>query len=826
MAEFNICASMLVQKHGMDPKDAQKLLNNLKRGVSPEKIQDRAMRVRAIADFTAMQRANADALNMNAYENIRRFIFNEGDATDPMVAFKRFMSYMTGSTHEDRTLNSIASGQLSRVAGVYGRIEVNWMRDAGITRTQAHRLLKDEEFGRNVVRELFPFDGNQKTGDIYAYKLAKYIAKEKERVVKEANLAGSAIPYNEKHITTQYHDRTKMLAFGGDIGQFSLEESKRNWVRIVSRLIDHDQMINPHANADEVLGDIFDHITSDPDGTGENFSLGEVMSQQRSLVFASADKWLEYNKMFGHEDPMSAIMQGLEIQSDRTVLMQRMGTDPELVYKKIVSDLRTAHLERSTPGKFFDLGEMEMLDFFVSQGFDENVLLSRFNQINGQAHIVGNASIAKFSSMLTNFHIMTKMGKAMLASFSDVLLQAMNLHYHGQGFLESYANVFKQMSRTFPLARDTMPVSERDMFAMLGIGIDGILGSTVSRYIPLDTFPGKMSKYADSMFFWNGLNMWTNASRDAHSRNLSNWLARNATFSWKGLNPDLKRALKMYGIDSKDWDLISKHGVYTIDHRNPLDSALDQKMQYVTPDKIRRSSRSKRAQALANKLEIYFVQESRLGVPQVGADDKAWMMRTVKRGSYPALLLEQFWLFRSFGVAIARQMYPRMKQMGIGATLQHLTPAIVLGYASLTAKSLAQGKEPPDPLDAGTVAKSFMQSGVPGLAGDLIYSNFTQYNSDIIDFAFGPTGGTMKDVTQVFRGLIQGDNEASKAWGAIANNVPFANVFYLEPIVNYGFLHHIQESVNPGYLERMERAVANLQKTDYIEAFRPSSFYK
>jgi len=57
---------------------------------------------------------------------------------------------------------------------------------------------------------------------------------------------------------------------------------------------------------------------------------------------------------------------------------------------------------------------------------------------------------------------------------------------------------------------------------MLGIGIDGILGSTVSRYIPLDTGAGKMSKLADSMFFWNGLNMWTNAGRDAHSRNLSN----------------------------------------------------------------------------------------------------------------------------------------------------------------------------------------------------------------------------------------------------------------------------------------------------------------
>ena len=67
MAEFNICESMLVQKHGMSQKDAQKLLTDLKRGVSPERIQDRAMRVRAMADFTAMQRANADALNMSAW---------------------------------------------------------------------------------------------------------------------------------------------------------------------------------------------------------------------------------------------------------------------------------------------------------------------------------------------------------------------------------------------------------------------------------------------------------------------------------------------------------------------------------------------------------------------------------------------------------------------------------------------------------------------------------------------------------------------------------------------------------------------------------------
>ena len=72
----------------MSEKDAQKLLNDLKRGVSPEKIQERATRVRAISDFVAMQRSKADALNMSAYENIRNFIFDQGDTTDPMRAFK------------------------------------------------------------------------------------------------------------------------------------------------------------------------------------------------------------------------------------------------------------------------------------------------------------------------------------------------------------------------------------------------------------------------------------------------------------------------------------------------------------------------------------------------------------------------------------------------------------------------------------------------------------------------------------------------------------------------------------------------------------------
>ena len=66
-----------------------------------------------------------------------------------------------------------------------------------------------------------------------------------------------------------------------------------------------------------------------------------------------------------------------------------------------------------------------------------------------------------------------------------------------------------------------------------------------------------------------------------------------------------------------------------------------------------------------------------------------------KEGTVPGALAETFWmLLRSFPLTMAIQQYPRMMQNGIGNTMMHLTPAIMLGYASITAKDLIRGREP------------------------------------------------------------------------------------------------------------------------------------
>ena len=212
-----------------------------------------------------------------------------------------------------------------------------------------------------------------------------------------------------------------------------------------------------------------------------------------------------------------------------------------------------------------------------------------------------------------------------------------------------------------------------------------------------------------------------------------------------------------------------------------------------------------------------------MAVPQPGKNEKAIMSFGFKRGTVPGVLAETFWMFRSFPLTMAIQQYPRMMQNGLGNSALHLAPAIMLGYASLTAKDLFRGREPKDPFAASTAAASLVQSGVAGIVGDFVYNNFSAYNYGWPEIAFGPAAGDVRDSVRLFQGLINGDEDAAKAWSVVKSNIPFGNLFYLEPAINYGLLYHIQEYVNPGYLGRMENAIKSMENQDYIEAIRPSA---
>ena len=144
-----------------------------------------------------------------------------------------------------------------------------------------------------------------------------------------------------------------------------------------------------------------------------------------------------------------------------------------------------------------------------------------------------------------------------------------------------------------------------------------------------------------------------------------------------------------------------------------------------------------------------------------------------------------------------------MYDMGI-PSLMHVLPALTLGYASLSLKRMVAGKLPPDPTDKDTMVEAVVQSGVAGFLGDFVAGQYGRYQHELDDFIFGSAYKTIKDWGDLAIGLASGDKNSSDLWNNLRYNVPFANLFWIEALVNYGLHYGIQETLRPGYLLRLE----------------------
>ena len=135
---------------------------------------------------------------------------------------------------------------------------------------------------------------------------------------------------------------------------------------------------------DEYLGKVFDGRTKAADqyDTAKfrmNESVGEQFAHGRGLIFKDSEHWIRYNELYGHESPVHAIFNDLEVQSNRAVLVDFMGPDPHDLFEEMVSEMKT---KMKSEGR-----EMTR--------WDEDGFRSRFAQLTGEAFIVGRPFIAK-----------------------------------------------------------------------------------------------------------------------------------------------------------------------------------------------------------------------------------------------------------------------------------------------------------------------------------------------------------------------------------------------------------------------------------------------
>ena len=145
----------------------------------------------------------------------------------------------------------------------------------------------------------------------------------------------------------------------------------------------------------------------------------------------------------------------------------------------------------------------------------------------------------------------------------------------------------------------------------------------------------------------------------------------------------------------------------------------------------------------------------------------------------------------------------------------------LMGYVAMSAKDALKGKEPRSLKDAGTWRDAFVQGGGGGLIGDYLLGEYNTFGRGLTKSLAGPTFSTLDDLAQLVAAARDGDKLASKSLNTLIKNVPFGNLFYLRPAINYMFLYQLQDAASPGYLRRSERRAEKKMNQEFF--IKPSS---
>ena len=247
-----------------------------------------------------------------------------------------------------------------------------------------------------------------------------------------------------------------------------------------------------------------------------------------------------------------------------------------------------------------------------------------------------------------------------------------------------------------------------------------------------------------------------------------------------------------------------------------------------TPAKIRGLKRE-----IQDQFRSYFYDRSGVAVLEPDAKTKATLFRGTKPGTVEGEFFRFIGQFKSFTVSvlqrpIAREIYGRGEQVELKKALMNGNGEMLglanliawntaFGYLALSAKDIAKGREPRDPLSHKTFMASMVQGGGMGIYGDFIFGDMkSRFGGGPISTLMGPTASSFGSLVDLGMRLRDGDPVAAQTLNFMVNHTPGGNLFYTRWALDYLILNQIRENLSPGYLRRQEKRMKEELDQEFI----------
>ena len=757
-----------------------------------------------------IERRNA-LLNIKVFNDALSFVDEVSGTVDAARAVRAMLTGINQPIPGARL--SIDARGKSLSAQYLGGMVADLRRDGLLPIFNSRTL--DREVARELA-ELSKTDGRPGiSGSDDAARIAKVVDKYRRTAVARENRAGAFIRPLDGYVVRQTHDMHRMRRAG-------FEE----WKSFILPRLDIERTFGG-ANTEDFLRGAYDglvtgrHLKSN--GGEENDlklafkgpgNLAKQVSEHRVLHFRDSDAFMDYNERFGQRSLVEAVIQDLDRAAQNTALMEVLGPNPRAMFDKIMGELKDKN--RS---------DTKISDALASRGIE-----NRFREVSGETKVPVNPSSAFVGAIVRAFQSMAKLGGAVLSGIADIPFKASELRFQGRGIGESYLDSLTSF------LEGVAPGDRRATAELLGVALEGQLGDLASRFSAQDSLPGTVAKWQQRFFKLNLLGPWTDANKRGLGLMMSRDLAMKSGKSFDQLDDATRNILNLYRIDGSRWEVVRKAVRKEDDGR-----------EYIMPDVVRDLPDEAFSSAIAGKvtsrklaqardeietaLRAYYVDRADFAIPTPGAEERAILRQGTAPGTAVGEAVRYIGQFKAFPVTVLTKPVSR-ELFGQGATTLReamlqgrgdilglanmIVGTTIMGYVAQSAKELAKGRTPRDPNSAATWTAAMLQGGGLGIYGDFVFGEFNRFGRSFLDTLAGPTLGSINDLAELWARFRNGEDGASAAVRFGLANAPGANLFYTRAALDYLIFYNFQESLNPGFLRRMERRIEKENAQTFI----------
>jgi hypothetical protein len=642
---------------------------------------------------------------------------------------------------------------------------------------------------RDIVREVFKnADGH--TGNQVATAAARAWLDTIEGLRTRFNAAGGDVGKLEYGYTPQPHDRARISKAGRDA-----------WVDTTLPLLDRRRYLmedgTPMGEAEvrQMLRTAWETITTDGlnksapgefKGTGARANRG---SDARQVHFADGEGWLQYMKQFGRGTLYDSMMAHVGGMSRDISLVERYGPDIQ-GNARLQFDL-AARADGKQPGNL--AGPLEI----APQTY--------WDMITGKTGAPVSEDLAQAFKWARDIQTAAKLGGAVISSVTDLGTLALTAGYNRLPYWQLVKDIGSQASK------DT-----REWMTAHGMIAESAMNA-LNRWSGDHLGNGWSGRLANATMRASFMNAWTDGLRQGFVLTMNAKLGELSRLDWGHLTEFDRQRFARAGIEQADWQALNGVQLQGFKGRDLL-----------TPQAIKDAGHPE----LAKKVFGLINDESEYAVVNPDLATRAVItFGGQQAGTWGGEIARTVMQFKSFPIAMFTRHWARMLDGNLGADgaplvanrsaygFALMATMLGLGAVATQEKQLLQGKDPIDMSKPRFWVKAMAQGGGLGIAGDLFLVDPTNSATDAATNAtknlVGPTVGSafellFKDLSENVWQATQGKDthwQAELASWARSNIPSAANVWWVKPMVDHGFMNALNETLSPGYLARQkERA--------------------